>query len=70
MKYDKIEDNQVYKEVIDKAGKEALIYIERLENNECKNSLYFWKIKTQILKEKYNLDWESPEKINPHILFD
>jgi hypothetical protein len=30
----------------------------------------FWSVKKRILKEKYGIDWKSPEELNPHILFD
>lgn len=68
--YDEQEKNEVYKEVIQNAGKEAIEYIESLESAEYKNVQYFWKVKSQILKEKYDIDWKSPEKLNPYIIFD
>lgn len=29
-----------------------------------------WKIQKRILKERYNLDWKSPQDKNPNINFD
>ena len=29
-----------------------------------------WKIQKRILKEKYNLDWKSPQDKNQNINFD
>jgi hypothetical protein len=29
-----------------------------------------WIIKKDLLKQKYNIDWRSPEELNPHVLFD
>lgn len=29
-----------------------------------------WAIQKRILKEKYNIDWKSPQDENPHINFD
>ncbi len=68
--YDELEKNSVYKEVIDIASKEAIDYIEKLENPEYKNIQYFWFLKTQILKEKYDIDWKSPDKLNDGVIFD
>jgi len=30
----------------------------------------FWSEKQKILREKYNIDWESPQDLNPEIMFD
>ena len=29
-----------------------------------------WSIQKRMLKEKYNIDWKSPQDKNPHINFD
>lgn len=29
-----------------------------------------WFRKKQLLKEMYDIDWESPAELNPHIIFD
>ena len=29
-----------------------------------------WKIQKRILKERYNLDWKSPQDKNPNINYD
>lgn len=68
--YDELENNSVYKEIIDNAGKEAMECIEKLENLEYKNINYFWFLKTQILKDKYDIDWKSPDKLNKDVIFD
>lgn len=30
----------------------------------------FWNIKKQILKEKYNIDWYTPEEEDPEVIYD
>ena len=29
-----------------------------------------WDIEKRILKERYNIDWKSPEETNPYINYD
>ena len=29
-----------------------------------------WEYKKHLLKEKYNIDWKSPEELNPDVIFD
>lgn len=29
-----------------------------------------WARKKQLLKEMYNIDWKTPEELNPNITFD
>lgn len=31
---------------------------------------YIWNLKQKLLKKEYNIDWKTPEELNPHILFD
>ena len=30
----------------------------------------FWNLKKKILKEKYNIDWQTPEELEPDVIFD
>ena len=30
----------------------------------------YWARKKQLLKELYNIDWKTPEELNPGIIFD
>ncbi len=57
-------------EIIDAAGKEAYEYIESLNDDKYRTPSMFWKMQKKILKEKYNIDWNTPEEENPHITFD
>ena len=67
--YDELEKNSVYKEIIESAGTEALEKIKEMENEEYNNIEYFWYLKTKILKDKYDIEWNSPEKLNSNIIF-
>ena len=31
---------------------------------------FFWNLKKKILKEKYNIDWKTPEELEPDVIFD
>ena len=30
----------------------------------------FWNLKKKIFKEKYNIDWQTPEELEPDVIFD
>lgn len=30
----------------------------------------YWHAKKELLKDMYNIDWQSPAELNPHIIFD
>ena len=30
----------------------------------------FWREKKRILKEEHDIDWKTPEEMNPHVIFD
>lgn len=30
----------------------------------------YWKVKKQILKERYNIDWYMPSEENPYVIYD
>lgn len=29
-----------------------------------------WPVKKRLLAEKYGIDWQSPEEMNPQVIFD
>lgn len=31
---------------------------------------HFWNAKREFLREEYNIDWQSPAQMNPHVIFD
>ena len=63
-------ENMTKEEMIKAAGEEAKEYIESLNDDNYKNPSMFWNIKKKILKEKYDIDWLTPEEENPHIEFN
>lgn len=67
--YDPIEDDPVASPLIQKADEEAR---EQLKDSPmvmgwCHG---FWKLKKQILKEKYGIEWRTPKEMNPGVAFD
>ena len=51
--------------------------VQRILDEEFKDvprimglSQRYWARKKQLLKEMYNIDWESPEELNPGMIFD
>lgn len=73
LKYDAIEEDPQYKEIIKKAEEEAENNISNLSWPKKGQMGYchaFWQEKKRVLKEKYTIDWKSPAELNPHVLFD
>jgi len=73
VQYRQKEKDPKYKDIINKAEKEAEDILEK----ECPGGKYemgycygFWEEKKKILKEKYNIDWMAPDECNPLIMFD
>jgi hypothetical protein len=71
-----VDNKQVYDEKDPKI--QALI---NAAENEARELLRFvkkgegfchvlWEAKKRILKEKYNLDWKTPQELNPYVMFD
>jgi len=58
------------KKTIDLAGKEAQDIIENSGDNNLKNPIYFWNLKKNILKQKYKIDWKTPQEENPGTMYD
>ncbi|MEG0073531.1 MAG: hypothetical protein RR922_03405 [Clostridia bacterium] len=56
-----------YEEIIKKAGEEAEEHIEKMGEEIYKNPHAFWSLKKQILKEKYNIDWKTPQEQDPNL---
>ncbi|KNY30092.1 hypothetical protein [Pseudobacteroides cellulosolvens] len=71
IKIDPIEKDPRYKDIIEKAGLEA----EKVLSDQgiIKTMGYchrYWRLKKQILKRVYNVDWKTPAELNPNRKFD
>lgn len=73
MNFDEIENTNEYKK-IEKELNEKIEIKLKLEGYNNPKQLGFchiyWNLKKQILKSDYNIDWKSPEELNPEITFD
>ena len=66
--YDPIEDTYLYKEIEEELNKKILYQIGgKLTRG---NAHLYPKIKKEILKKDYNIDWKSPQELNPNIKFN
>lgn len=68
-KSDPIENSPKYRKILAQADKEA--------KEICKNHVgklgychRFWAVKERILREKYGIEWKSPARMNPGVMFD
>jgi len=71
IKKDPIENSEQFTKVIKEIDDET----EKLLTQEGVQKtrgyiLKFWQLKKKLLKEKYNIDWKTPEEMNPGVLFD
>lgn len=73
MKIDKIENTEEYKQIEEELNKKIELELE-LKGYTNKQALGFchiyWELKKEILKTDYNIDWKSPQELNPEIMFD
>ena len=73
IKYDPIEDTEEYKNIVDELEqkiKSCIANIEGVSPNMLGFCHIYWKIKKELLKMDYNIDWESPDELNPTVRFD
>lgn len=70
-KHDPQEDDPRLRDTFDAATKEAE---ENLRDDPSAGHLgfchVFWWEKKRILKEKYGIDWKSPDEMNPDVIYD
>ncbi len=71
LKHDEIEDREEYKEIFKNVEEEVKKF---LENKGVKKGLgyihIFEKLKKQILKEKYGIEWKTTSEMNPDVMID
>ena len=66
--YDPIEDTDLYKEIEEELNKKIL---EQIGGELTRGNAYLYpKIKKEILKKDHNIDWKSPQELNPNIKFN
>ena len=73
MKFDEIENKEEYKQIEEELHKKIKNKLE-LNGYDNEKELGFchiyWGFKKEILKTDYNIDWKSPQELNPEIIFD
>ena len=72
IKYDPIEDTEEYKNIVDELEKkiETRIAFENVPIGALGTCHIYWRLKKEILKSDYNIDWNSPAELNPYVRFD
>ena len=72
MIYDEIEEKEEFKKVLPLVEKLTELQLEKKGiNSDTPNYIViYWNVKKSILKENFDIDWKTPEELNPDILFD
>lgn len=71
IKRDPKEEDPKYKDIIEQASIEAeKIITQRNPDMVIGKCIMVWAEQTKILKEKHNIDWNSPAKLNKDARFD
>lgn len=69
MKRNPKEKDPKIREIIKKAEEEAEEILK--DKPKIEGFCYMlWSEQKRILKEKYGIDWKSPDEMNPDIIFD
>ena len=66
-KYDPKERDPQYREIFEKVDKEVDGLLTYGGFGSCYER---WRETKRILKEKHNIDWKTPEELNPLTLYD
>ncbi|MDD2391350.1 MAG: hypothetical protein PHU94_00225 [Bacilli bacterium] len=72
MIYDEIEEKEEFKKVLPLVEKLTELQLEKKGiNSDTPNYIViYWNVKKSILKENFDIDWKTPEELNPDILFN
>ena len=66
--YDPIEDTEEYKKIEKEVHQKILV---RLGGKLTRGNAYLYPLlKKEILKNDYNIEWKSPQELNPNIKFN
>ena len=71
MENNPIEDDPAYKAIFEAVDRETEAALaddpDKGEHGFCHT---FWAVKKQILREKYGIEWKTPQEMEPDTLFD
>ena len=69
IKHDPIEKTQEFKEAMEYVERRAFFhfFFKRKGMGFCHQ---YWAFKKRILKEKFDIDWKTPQELNPNVRFD
>ena len=66
---DPVEDTEEYKKIEPELQRE----LDEIFKNKPRMLGFchvYWGTKKRILKEKYGIDWKSPQELNPGVIYD
>ncbi len=72
MIYDEIEKTEEFKKILPLVEKLTQLQLEKKGiNSDTPNYIIiYWNVKKNILKDNFNIDWKTPEELNPDTLFN
>lgn len=72
IKLDAIENTDKFKNIEKELNEKIEIFLKA--NHISQETLgychAYWETKKALLKKYYNIDWKTPEELNPEIIFD
>lgn len=72
MKYDEIEKTKEFIEILPIAEEmtKTLLTKKGIYEDIPNYIIMYWNMKKKVLKENFNIDWHTPEELNPDVIFD
>lgn len=71
LKKDPVEETEEFKAVIDKVEDELDEMLKDDPLNGCRGFCHtYWSAKKKLLKNKYGIEWKTPQQMNPRVRFD
>ena len=67
---DDIEQTEEYKKIEKELNEKLDIWAEENKVFGLGSCHRFWAKKKEILKTEYNIEWKSPQELNPTVFFD
>lgn len=72
IKFDPVENTEKFKKIEKELNEKINLFLE--SNHISKKSLgychAYFEAKKIILKKYYNIEWKTPQELNPEIIFD
>ena len=72
IKLDPIENTDEFKKIEKELNEKIELFLntQHISKETLGYCHAYWEVKKMLLKKYYNIDWKTPEELNPEVIFD